>query len=465
VSTFSGLSGALSALYAQRRGMDIVGQNIANANTEGYSRQRVDLDAVGSGSVPAIYSNSDGTSGGVTVRNVVRISDAFLEARGRIEHAQSAYLADQKMVYGRIEQVFNEPTDAGLQSQLSAFWGSWHDLANRPGDAASRVQVTQQARTVVNTLSGAHDRLSSLFTSTREQLDAYAIEINTTANQVAQLNQKIVHARQAELPESELSDRRDQMVLHLSELTGASALAMSDGSMGVLLNGSALVNGSNARAVKAIGAARMDDLGVAPVKLVWSDTEVNAGAPSGQVASTLEALNTTLPTNAGYFDRVAASLATTVNTQHAAGFDLLGNPGGAFFTGSTAADIGVAFTDPNKVAAAASPAAGGGGTHDGSNADALAGLARSETGPDRTYRQVVVDLGIATQTASTRANIQNVITADVDSARLAQSGVNLDEEMASMIAFQHAYQAASRVITAIDEMLDTLINRTGLVGR
>jgi flagellar hook-associated protein 1 len=445
--------------------MDVVGQNIANANTAGYTRQRLDLEAVGGSAVPAIYSVSDGTSGGVTVKGVVRIQDAFLEARGRIEHAQNTYLADQKEVFGRIEQVYGEPSDTGLQSQLAKFWSSWHDLANRPGDSASRVQVLQQATTVTNTLSGGHDTLASLFSSTREQLDAFTTEINTTATQIAQLNQAIVHARQSLLPDNELSDQRDQLVLHLSELTGASALPNVDGSVGVILNGSALVNGATSRTLVAAGANRLDELTVSPVTLQWTDNGANAGVPSGQVASTLEALNTTLPTYATYLDDVAASLVSTVNTQHALGYDLDGNPGGAFFGGSTASDISIAITDAKQIAASSTTAAGGGGTHDGSNADAMAALARSETGPDRTYRQVVVNLGVAAQTVGTRSNIQNVITTDVDGAREAQSGVNLDEEMTAMIAFQHAYQASSRVISAVDEMLDTLINRTGLVGR
>jgi flagellar hook-associated protein 1 FlgK len=109
VSTFSGLSGVLSALYAQRRGMDVTGQNIANANTEGYSQQRVELRALGGPTTPALYATANGAGSGVTVSGVTRIQDAFLEARGRAEHAQNAYLAGQKQIYGNIEQALGEP--------------------------------------------------------------------------------------------------------------------------------------------------------------------------------------------------------------------------------------------------------------------------------------------------------------------------------------------------------------------
>src|SRR5205823_6816217 len=124
MSTFSSLSGALSALYSQQRGMDVTGQNIANANTDGYSRQRVDLKSVGGSPVPAMNSLPDPSSGGVTVTGVERVQDAFLEARGRIEHAQNSYLADQNQVFTEVQQAFNEPSDTGVQSQLSDVWSA-----------------------------------------------------------------------------------------------------------------------------------------------------------------------------------------------------------------------------------------------------------------------------------------------------------------------------------------------------
>ena len=119
MSTFSGLNGALSSLYAQRRGLDVAGQNIANANTEGYTRQRVNMAAVGPSPIPAMYATPDGSASGVTVTDVTRVRDTYLEARGRIEHAQNEYLAGQSRVYGLVQKAFGEPGDNGLQAQLS----------------------------------------------------------------------------------------------------------------------------------------------------------------------------------------------------------------------------------------------------------------------------------------------------------------------------------------------------------
>ena len=455
---FGGLSTALSALYAQRRGLDVTGQNIANANTEGYSRQRAQMEAVGGPTIPAMFATHDSVGAGVTVSRVDRITDKFLEARGRAEHAQNSYLTDRKQMLNRIEEGFGEPSDTGLQSQLSEFWSSWHDLANSPGDLAARTQLLERGKTVVASLRNTHDTLSSLFTTSREQLDATVTDVNNTVDQIAQLNKAVVRAQIAGQPVNELADQRDLMVLHVAELTGASATVRDDGSVDLTLGGSSLVSGSLSRSLVAYGAGRLDDIGINPVGIRWVDNSTTASISSGRVSSTLETLGTTLPYYATQVDSVVATIASTVNTQHAAGFDQAGVAGGAFFSGTTAGTLAVAITDPTKIAAAAS---GGTASLDGANADAIAAIATSATGPDRTYRQLVVDLGVAGQTINRRAAIQQTITTDIDSARTAESGVNLDEEMTNMISYQRAYDAAAKIISVIDNMLDTLINRTG----
>ena len=472
MSTFSGLNGALSALYAQRRGMDVTGQNIANANTDGYSRQRVDLQGVGGSPVPAMYATADASTGGVTVSSVTRVQDAFLEARGRYEHAQNSYLGDQNRVFTEVQQAFNEPSDKGVQSQLTDLWSSWHDLANNPGDAAVRTQVLARATTLADTLHSTHNALGSLFTTTREQLDAYATDINTTASAVARLNQAVVQATNAGLPSNDLADQRDKLVMHLSEAAGATAMAQDDGSVSVFLSGSSLVHGNTARQVGVTGVGRLEDVGTVPagtpaVSLNWTDGAGAVGMQSGQLASVLQTLNTILPHYATQLDGVAANLASAVNTQHAAGFEKYGAPGVPnFFAASgggpvTAANIIVAITDPQVIAAASTAPAVGAGTLDGDNADAIAQIGKSTTGPDQQYRQLIADLGVAGQTADRQAGIQSALTDGVDSAREAQSGVNVDEEMTNLISYQRAYQAAARVLNTIDATLDTLINHTG----
>jgi flagellar hook-associated protein 1 FlgK len=460
MSSFSGISTALSALHSQRRGLDVTGQNIANANTAGYSRQRVDMQAVGGTTVPAIHSVWTGAGAGVGVTDVARIRDAFLEARGRAEHAQGTYLTARQQVFTQLEDIFTEPSDTALQAQLADFWNGWADVSNRPDDLAARNQLLQRGAVVADGLRNASDAMSGQWRTIRTQVDGYAADINEAAAAVADLNQAIQRATSAGLPVNELSDQRDTHIMRLAELTGANAIPRENGSVDVLVAGSSLVTGTLARRVEVGGGTRLDDVMADPtgmaVGLRWSDGSGPAVVNGGTIAGALESLNTVLPKYMGKIDGVAKSLADTVNAAHTGGFDLDGNAGTAFYSGTTAATIGLALTDARQVAAS-----GVAGSLDGSNADKLAELTAAED----TYRALVAGLGVESQTAGRRADIQTRISRDVDGQRESVAGVNLDEEMTNMLSYQRAYEAASRMLNAVDEALDTLINRTGLVGR
>lgn len=457
--TFGSLSTALTSLYAQRRGLEVAGQNIANANTEGYSRQRLTMNAAGAPAQPAIFATGDPASGGVEITDLTRYRDEFLEARGRAERATNAYLDGQKGIYTRVEQVIGEPSDTGIQSQLAEYWSAWHDVANRPGDAAARTQLLQRGVTLTDSIRNAYDGIASMWNSTREQLDAYVTDVNTTADAVAALNESVQRARDAGLPGNELADQRDEAVLKLSALTGGSAVVRDNGIVDFTLYGSSLVSGAHTRKLVAVGATRLSEQAGDPVGLRWTDNNSAASVQSGSLAASLEALNSTLPGVAASLDDVASTLATTVNDQHVLGFDLEGSPGGAFFVGTTASDIAVVITNPDLIAAAGSqPTPPATRTLDASNADAMADLATAAGGPDTRYRQFVVDLGVAAQSSYRRAEIQQSITDDVDASRTAQSGVNLDEEMTNLIQYQRAYEAAAKVMTTIDQTLEALIN-------
>jgi flagellar hook-associated protein 1 FlgK len=182
-------------------------------------------------------------------------------------------------------------------------------------------------------------------------------------------------------------------------------------------------------------------------------TAVTLGA--GEVGATQQLLGTDLPGYLGRLDAFVATMVTAVNSQHAQGVDLDGVAGGPLFTGSTAATLQVAISDPRKLAAA--DAAKGG--LDNTNADALATL---DIGASA-YRNLVAGFGVTVSSARQLAANQTVLTAQVDASREALSGISIDEEMVNLLAAQRGYEGASRVLTTLDSVLDTLINRTGLV--
>jgi flagellar hook-associated protein FlgK len=190
--------------------------------------------------------------------------------------------------------------------------------------------------------------------------------------------------------------------------------------------------------------------------------------PGGTAAGQLSSLNTSLPSYRAALDTFAADLAASLNAAHVAGYDLNGDVGTNLLGSSggpvSAASIVVAISDPALVAASAVAPTAGVPAVDHGNADAIAQLRQLSTGSDAGYRRMIVELGVRSAVAQRNLDVQAVISTHVDAARESVAGVNIDEEMTNMLQFQHAYAAAGRLVTAIDETLDVLINRTGLVG-
>ena len=460
-SSFGSLNTALTGLYANRRGLDVSGQNIANANTQGYSRQRVLMQSVVGGSSAAMYARSDGLGDGVEVIDVQRLRSEFLEERGRTEHASGSYLVNQSAIYNSIEDVFGEPNDTALQAQFHDMWGSWSDVANSPNDPAARSALLQQSATVVDGLHNAYGSLAAQWKDLRGEASAYSAEVNQTATAIAELNKNIVLAKASGATVNELEDQRDLHVMHLAEMVGATASKRPNGAVDVFVGGANLVSQFTTRQVEVTGAARLADQAVDGVQLRWTDNGQTATA-GGRMGAMVDALTGVIPGMAGKLDEVAKKLADTVNAAHTDAYGLDGVNGRPFFSGDSASSIAVALDmdKPEQVGATLNA-----GTFDGSVADLLSRSGELADGPDKAYQNMIADLGVVSQTSGRRADIRVNITLQVDSAREAEAGVNLDEEMTNLLTYQRGYEAASRVLTTIDSMLDQLINRTGLVGR
>lgn len=459
MSSFAALGTALSALFAQRHGMDITGQNVANANTEGYSRQRVRMEATGGVTGAQLHTRRMMAGGGVRVVDFQRLRDTFLEMRALQEQSAGSALKTNQTVLARIELSFAEPGANGLQAQLAEFWSGWDDLANRPGDPGARSQVLERASTVVDGFNRAASDLAGLRSSLTDQLRSRLGDVNNAAARIAELNQSIQSATNAGLSPNELLDQRDLLVNELSSLVTVSTREGPAGSVDVYVGGSALVRGNT---TEPLGVTVDATTGNAAV--VWSRIGVPADLGGGESGGLLAAVNTVVPAYRQRLDQVADAFRTTVNAQHVAGDDLVpATPTEPLFTGSGAAGLSlnpVVANDPDRVAAAAA----GAGELDAANALAMADLGGLVDGPDSQYRSLIADLGADAQRANRQVGIQGQIAAQVDAARRSQSSVNLDEEMTNMIAFQHAYDAAARFMTAVDQTLDTLL-RMGMVGR
>ena len=445
MGTFDGLGIGLSALYAQRRAIDVAGQNIANVNTDGYSRQRADMVADSGPIVPALFSRYEGTGQGVRSVDVLRMRDRFLESRAHQEHAGSSYLSRMQVTMGRIELAYAEPSDTGLASQLSDFWAGWDDVGLNPADPAARSQLVERAGTLSASFRQLDTNLAALGAASVEQLDATVQEANAVASRIAELNGTIRAATASGLSPNGLMDQRDTLAMQLASQVGATVRAGEDGSLDVYVGAMALVRGT---AVEQLAL----DVGPGPAytaRVKWADDGLTATV-GGEAQGLLETNNVIVPGQRAELAAVAQRLLDDVNAVHATGFDENGAPGAAFFQmGPSGIEVNPAVAaDPRLVAASASA-----GAIDGSIAQRMA----AQNGADGLYRQMIVRLGVSSQTTNRRVDVQDAIVRQLDAARESESGVNLDEEMTNLVAFQNAYSAAARFVSVVDDLLDTLI--------
>lgn len=461
MSTFAGLNTALSALRYNRVAMDVASGNISNVGTEGYTRRTVTSAAVGAPDQPAMWSRYSGAGDGVRVSSIDRMADMLLDVRARREHGNQSYLDIRQSVLERVESGLGEPGDSGVAAAIADFRTAWHDLANNPGSDAARSAVLGRAATLADAIKIQARNIDSESGDQRVRIQADVAEVNTVAGDLAATNKSIAVANLNGTDAGVLLDKRDQLAMRLSELTGATATGRADGGFDVSVNGVPLVVGGKAGTLEiasGITAAGASD--GTPISYQITDGSGTTAVPSGmlgEIGGVTDLLTTTLPAYTAGLDAIAQQLADEINTQHQAGYDKNGNPGQPLFSytsGSAASSISVALAAPADLAASGIP----GGGLDASNATALA----TATGVEASYQRLINGFGTEVASVTRLAANQQVLTTQVDSSREQLSGVNLDEETVSMLAAQHAYEAASRVMTTLDSVLDTLINRTGV---
>ena len=458
--TLSSLNTALSALRYNRVAMDVASHNIANVATEGYNRRRVDGESMGAPVVPARWSTYEGAGSGVRTSSIVRMNDVLLDNRARTEHSSLSYLQLRATALARMESGVGEPGDSGVSAAMADFRSSWQDLANDPGGNAARGQVLARAESLAGALAAQAANVSAEMTTQRLTLQGSVAEVDTVAKELAATNRAIATAALDGVDVSDLADTRDVLGLKLAELTGGVGLLQPDGTMNVSVAGVSLVSGSTAGTLRiATGVTAAGGPDGSPVTFA-----IDHGATSttltadvrGEVGASADLLNTTLPAYAAGLGAVARDLADTVNATHAAGYDLDGTTGTAFFSydpADPAATLTVAVT-ARQVAASSLP----GGVLDGSNADVIGTAGSAEAA----YQRLVNGFGTEVASAQRLVRTQSLLTTQVDSAREQLSGVNLDEETVAMLTAQRAYEAAARVMSVMDSVLDTLINRTGI---
>jgi flagellar hook-associated protein 1 FlgK len=332
----------------------------------------------------------------------------------------------------------------------------------------------------VNQIADTYSTYQSQWDQARTEATSLVSKVNSTASSIADLNSQIRGVLVSGGSANELIDKRGVLITQLSGIVGASSRAMPDGTVNVMVGGNPLVTGDRAQAIQVDGSFSMGPATQEPpsgtdvIRLSWSSTGTPLALDGGSLAGTITSLQ---PASTGgaiadaisKLNDLATNIATTVNAIHSGGTNLASPPsattGVDFFslTAGVPASIGlkVAISDPNMVAAGK----GANGTLDGSVADQISQLREATTSPDASWRNYVVDLGVKSEAATRKSTVFETSRASAENLQSSNASVDVDEEMTNMLSFQRAYEGSARVVTAIDQMLDTLINRTGLVGR
>ena len=433
IPTLQGLQTALSGLIAEQTALDTTGNNIANANTEGYSRETALLEPNPPIPIPAISAlTGEGAQlgAGVTVTTITRIRNVYLDAQYRAQNSALSAATTQSEVLEQAQSAFNEPSSAGIASQLSTFWSAWNDLADSPTSEAAKEAVVAAGEQLATTFNELSSQLSTIATQASEQYNSLTGplgEVEDYAKQIAQLNGQIKLSEEAGQPPNDMLDRRDLLLDKLSALANVTVTEQPDHTDTVSFGEAAkpLVEGTTVTWPQELTESSGGRLGAL----------IALTAPKGALTS----LQTGL-------DSVAETLSSTVN-EH------LTKP---FFSGKSAATLAVAVT-PAEVQASGTKAPGGNEV-----AQAIAALRGGAA--EQGYAALVEKVGSDVRTAKDdQTNLQTTVTA-INDQRQSVSGVSLDEEMTNLITYQRGYQASARTLTAMSEMLETLIEHTGVVG-
>ncbi|MBU0984000.1 MAG: flagellar hook-associated protein FlgK [candidate division Zixibacteria bacterium] len=462
---FAGLEIGKRALLSTQVSMQTIGHNIANVNTPGYTRQRVMMTEA----LPE--SSAHGPLGsGVRVDSVRHMRDLFLGRQYREAQKGLGEWTYKQKTMDQIENLFNEPQDGSLGELVDQFFNSWSTLETDPTLAGNRSAVVASANELVHLINQRANSLIQLRDAVDRDIVNTTEEVNRLTTEIAHLNFQIKSSELGNFRANDLRDQRDLLIDQLSNTIDVNVMEQSDGTATVSMGSMILVDGVYQL---PIGTNAVHDGEKVTHELVWQGTDVGLKNVNGELAGLLESRDSIIPRYLNELDQLARTLVESVNSLHEAGYGLNGSTGVSFFdpTNLTAASIRVSREielDINRIAAS--------GTSDIDVNDAIVAQQITALRDAMTmnngsmtmtdfYTSMVGKVGIETREATSYTTNFSLMLQQVDNQRQSVQGVNLDEEMVNLVKYQQAYDAAARVITTMDQALDTIIHSMGLVGR
>ncbi|RME00274.1 MAG: flagellar hook-associated protein FlgK [Calditrichaeota bacterium] len=453
----AGLFGLLElgkrTLIAQQFAQNIVGNNISNVNTDGYSRQQTQFNQIGTIDTPW------GKIGlGVQIQNVERSRDALVDKSYRDAHGALAQWQTRANILQKVDTIFTEEDQAGLGSKMDAFFNAWEDLANDPESLQPRLALKQRGIALTDTFHRIANKLKEQKVSTDNRISNLVDEANSLIKKIATLNGKIPSSATSAGQSNELLDQRDQLIDRLAEIVNVKVIESTDKGVSIFIGAINVVQGGFYHTIQT-----QTESGDGMTKTVlYSPSGTPLDVSSGELKGLLDLRDEILPSYSDSLNTLAKSMVDQVNAYHKVGYTLDGDTGINFFdTRYTTADAikldDEILDEPKKIIAAAEDAEG-----DGTQALRIAKLKDAPLLNGSSYSDfysgLITQIGVDGQSALDAAKSQEILARQTAIQREEVSGVSLDEEMINMIKFQQSYLAAARMISTIDSMIEAIIS-------
>jgi len=452
-----GLSIASSSIAAETAAIDTIAQNIANAQTPGYVAETPGLSAV-----PTPGGN--GVGDGVEVTGITQATNALLSANNWQAQGALANVTALQQTLRSAETLFPVGTTSvatsatgvsSISAELSAFWNSWDAISQNPSSSAPRIQTVDDAQSLVVSLHQVASQLTQITTNVKAQLSEQVTQVNTLLAKVGTLNESIAKAVTPS-GANELEDQLNQVIGTLAQLAGVSARMQPDGTATISIGGVTVVQETTVMPVKLASA------GTPPSTVLELATSpsVEVPATNGSVAGLLASLNRYLPKYHAELDAVATALKTTVNAQLAKGYTATGASGATYpllvGTGALGLTVNTAVAQNPALIAASGTSTPAAAVNDGANAQAMAELSTSPTGPSSRYRTLVQDLGTDAQTANDQLGAATAVASQAQAALQAVTGVDVTEQMTQLLTDQQNFEASSKLVSIMSATIQSL---------
>jgi flagellar hook-associated protein 1 FlgK len=444
---------ALNALQAQQVGMETSANNVANLNTPGYSRQVPVLEEA-----PAYVEGNVVVGGGVEVEGIQSLRDNLLDLQISEETQQQGNSQAYVSAMDQVQTLFPDDT-MGIGQQISAFFQSVNSLSTDPSDTTLRQGVLTAAQNMASSFNNTATQLTDIRQQLDSQVQQQAQQVNQITQQIATINANLSNAGANTQEYGAFIDQRSELIQQLSGLIDVSQLNNGASLTLTTKQGTALVVGGQSYALST-------SLGSDGVQHIFSTQgeDITGEISGGQLGGTLEARDQTVPSLQTQLDSLAGGMVTALNDAQSKGTDMYGNSGTSLsnlfepITGAgAAADMAVAISDPNLIAASSDGSQGSNGNLANFSAVANTDVSNGMT-PSGGYGNLVFQVGTAVNNQTSELDASNAMLQQLTQQQSSISGVSLDQEASNLLLYQHAYQAAAQVITTIDQMFETVLN-------